>query len=233
MSDWDNALWMIEEGFTAAQLKELPPSDADAYRRLKPMLVDANKPSSSHQTIKKTDRKQRRIGLMRDAMLHLHRYRVGEKTWFKFKDVRDAHEKSVTTVYHDLLSLQKAGVVEKMTKTGGHNSGAYIRFIDEEHAPPIEVVRFKTLPVLSDAVTTKPPSKRETYEAAFNEHYPLLTRNLAQPERTCKGKTLGGKRCQMKYCHPLCEREPIHFCLMHCDCKHCSKRHTTMQGRYY
>lgn len=37
-TDWDKALWMIDEGFTPEQLRELHPSDVDAWRRLKPML---------------------------------------------------------------------------------------------------------------------------------------------------------------------------------------------------
>lgn len=39
MNDWERALWMIEEGFTVKELKGLLPSDADAWVRLKPLVI--------------------------------------------------------------------------------------------------------------------------------------------------------------------------------------------------
>ena len=38
MSGWEKALWMIEEGFTVEQLRELKPADADAWMRLRGVL---------------------------------------------------------------------------------------------------------------------------------------------------------------------------------------------------
>ena len=42
MNDWEKAIWLLEEGFTVEQLKELEPSDADAWARLKNMVQPRN-----------------------------------------------------------------------------------------------------------------------------------------------------------------------------------------------
>ena len=39
MNDWEKAVFMLEEGFTPTQLKSLNPSDAEAWIRLKPLIL--------------------------------------------------------------------------------------------------------------------------------------------------------------------------------------------------
>ena len=43
MSEWSDAIFMLDEGFTLEQLKQLEPSDAEAWRRLKPFVYKRKK----------------------------------------------------------------------------------------------------------------------------------------------------------------------------------------------
>tara|TARA_Y100000592_G_scaffold63541_1_gene99054 strand:+ start:148 stop:516 length:369 start_codon:yes stop_codon:yes gene_type:complete len=99
MNDWEKALWMIDEGFTPEQLKELCPSDADAWLRLKPMLYGGEKKSW------REERKVQVLKEMLDAFDKCEPVEHGAGPLYRVCDVRDAHIKSTPTFYVHLKQL--------------------------------------------------------------------------------------------------------------------------------
>lgn len=95
MNDWQKAIWMLEEGFTATQLKELEPSDADAWKRLKPLVQHTKKNIT-------LSRKDDRMQLMIDAF---NKCKPVKNDWYYTSDVRDAHVKTQATFYKHLKEL--------------------------------------------------------------------------------------------------------------------------------
>lgn len=105
MNDWQKALWMMEEGFTVAELRELQPSDADAWKRLKPLVQRTKKNMCSSIT---ESRNEDRMQLMIDA---LNKCEPVKDNWYYLSDVRDAHVKTPNTFY---LHLKQLSIAKKM-----------------------------------------------------------------------------------------------------------------------
>ena len=133
MNDWEKALWMIEEGFTVAQLKQLQPSDADAWKRLKPIAIE----NGVRFTVKsKTkDKLTKRIELMKEAISKCDEMGLvawidkdGHR-WYYTADVMTQHSRSKGTFYSRHMNYL---VKEKILLTRFYNRRAMICLLQEE-----------------------------------------------------------------------------------------------------
>ena len=117
MNAWDKALWMLEEGFTTAQLKKLSPSVADAYKLLKPMLGDQQKPSKE---ITKERKFGDRITMMKEAISNSHGdiLLIKGEVYYDITKVRDAHKRSGSAFYAQLKKLVNDRMIIKYRKEG-------------------------------------------------------------------------------------------------------------------
>lgn len=120
MNDWEKALFMLDEGFTITQLKSLNPSDAEAWIRLKPLVVkryssSVDKSCSIHdvkgihastkKVLLKKMRKTRegKMELMNKAF---NKCTGDSKGWYLINDIIKAHNKSIHTVYKHIKDLE-------------------------------------------------------------------------------------------------------------------------------
>ena len=104
MNDWDKALWMLEEGFTMTQVKNLEPADADAWKKLKPMLVAQRKPSKE---ITKERKSGQRIAMMKEAISNSKgaTLTLRGEVYYPIAEVLKAHPRSMGQFYKHLNIL--------------------------------------------------------------------------------------------------------------------------------
>ena len=99
MNDWEKAMFMLEEGFTPTQLKSLNPSDAEAWIRLKPLVLKRDDYVKKNTTENKL---KVRMELMLNAFDKCKEVSNG---WYLMSNVRKAHVKTTSTFYHHLHHL--------------------------------------------------------------------------------------------------------------------------------
>ena len=100
MNDWEKALFMLDEGFTMTQLKSLNPSDAEAWIRLKPLVLKRDDYVKKNTT---KDKLKARMELMLNAFDKCKEISNG---WYLTVDVRNTHIRSASTFYHHLDGLK-------------------------------------------------------------------------------------------------------------------------------
>jgi hypothetical protein len=107
MNDWDKALFMLNEGFTLTQLENLRPSDADAWVRLKTMVVENGIRLNKRYSYVK-DKLTTKVELMREAINHCEVVHISDgQEWYYTADVESRHDKSKGTFYLHLNHLKE------------------------------------------------------------------------------------------------------------------------------
>mgnify|MGYP003640909675 CR=1 FL=1 len=127
MNDWEKAVFMLDEGFTATELKSLNPSDAEAWIRLKPLVVKRYKSSVNkscsidnvkgiHKNTKikiKNKIHKTKQGKMELMIKAFDKCTSDSKGWYRISDVIKVHDKYSTVYKHikDLEMKTKQGYV--------------------------------------------------------------------------------------------------------------------------